>query len=61
MNLGLAGAGLAVGMLVGLTGMGAGSLMTPNNLKRCPRYLESIAWSRSNVPCEWMARMRHNA
>jgi uncharacterized protein len=28
-NLGLIGAGLAVGLLVGLTGMGAGSLMTP--------------------------------
>src|SRR6478672_10471272 len=29
MNLGLMFAGLAVGLLVGLTGMGAGSLMTP--------------------------------
>jgi uncharacterized protein len=28
-NVGLIGAGLAVGLLVGLTGMGAGSLMTP--------------------------------
>src|SRR5690349_14072452 len=29
MNLGLTAAGLAVGLLVGMTGMGAGSLMTP--------------------------------
>jgi uncharacterized protein len=29
MDVGLIGAGLAVGLLVGLTGMGAGSLMTP--------------------------------
>src|SRR6476646_2168448 len=29
MNVGLMFAGLAVGLLVGLTGMGAGSLMTP--------------------------------
>src|SRR5437763_450315 len=28
-NFGMVGAGLAVGLLVGLTGMGAGSLMTP--------------------------------
>jgi uncharacterized membrane protein YfcA len=28
-NIGMIGAGLAVGLLVGLTGMGAGSLMTP--------------------------------
>ena len=28
-NVGMIAAGLAVGLLVGLTGMGAGSLMTP--------------------------------
>jgi len=28
-NIGMIAAGLAVGLLVGLTGMGAGSLMTP--------------------------------